>query len=98
MNVGVDFSPVVAALCRLYGKPVEGGWYETFIPAHIIQELSPTGEIQRAPDDPTNPGWRFRYRANRVIDGVVISSERIEDDSQSPPVELQSPPHIDEWA
>lgn len=88
MSTRVDFTPVVAALCLLHGKPVEGGGYEIFIPFHLIAELSPTGEIQKAPDDLTNPGWRFRYRANRVIDSVVVSSEPIED--------VSTPPHIDE--
>jgi hypothetical protein len=97
VNVAPDFSPVIAALCRMYGKRVEGGWYEIYIPAHIIGDLSPTGELQRSPDIPTEPGWRFRYRYNRVVDGTVINVEQVEPDTQSP---MESPPtqHIDEWA
>ena len=98
VNGGANFGPVVAALLFMYGRRVDGGWYEVFIPADIIGSLSSTGEIQQAPSVPTEPGWRFRYRESRQIEGTIASTA-VQAPPESPEPEIGSPPHLlDEWA
>lgn len=73
MFVTPNFNLVVAALCKMYGTP-DVGAYELFIPIHVIKGLSPTGQIQQLPEDPSQPGVRLRYYPNRVIEGEVVET------------------------
>lgn len=107
MNVMPNLTPVVAALCRMYGKQGNGG-YEVFIPAEILGNLPPQGQVQQLPQDPTAPpGLRLRYLPNITIEGRVISVEVVEPEDPapvlassplySPPIEEPSPT-VDEYA
>lgn len=99
INVMPNFTPVVASLCRMYGKQVQGG-YELFIPAHILGDLSPTGQVQQQPDNPAEPGVRLRYLPNRIIEGKFeLASEPAPPEVVAPlPAPVEPIQHIDEWA
>jgi len=93
MNAIPNFTPVVAALLRMYGKPTGGG-YEVFIPAHILVDLSPTGEIQRDPDDPAAPGARFRYLPPPRTIEAVFEASPVEPEFSSEAALPPEPPSI----
>jgi hypothetical protein len=78
MNVIPNWTPVIAALCKMYGKRGSGG-FEIYIPADVMASLLPTGQVIQLPDDPKEPGMKFRYHPNQTIEGTLVPSKEVEE-------------------